>query len=282
MTLGTVEFGLDYGITNINGKVGYETVKEILNFAKKSGINTLDTARNYGDSEAVLGRIGVDSYKIVTKLPVVDNSSSRMINIFFNSLERLKQKNIYGLLIHNIDGINNKNFDTIFKEISDLKNQGLVEKIGFSTYDPKHVDFLLKNFDFDLIQVPFNIFDQRLLYGGQLSKLKRNGVEIHARSVFLQGLLLMSLKNIPLWFDPIRNKLENFHLEAKKNNLSTLELALGFAHSINEIDKIIVGVDTLEHLEEIVTSSSASINTTEFSNLLINDPIFVNPSNWKK
>jgi aryl-alcohol dehydrogenase-like predicted oxidoreductase len=281
LALGTVQFGLDYGVAKGNKKVSPAVVKDILDFSKNIGIDTLDTAADYGDSESILGDIGVDYYKVITKLPIIDNNLSKSENIFFDSLKNLKQKKIYGLLIHNIDSITSQNFDVFFKTINSLKSQGLVEKIGFSVYTSSQIDYLLNNFDFDLIQVPFNILDQRLLHGGQLSKLKENGIEIHARSAFLQGLLLMPFNDIPLWFNPILDVLEMFHLEAKKSNMSPLQLALSFVQSVKEIDKVVVGVNTLEQLDEVFKAESIRVNTVEFFNCLINDPTFLNPSNWK-
>jgi aryl-alcohol dehydrogenase-like predicted oxidoreductase len=111
--------------------------------------------------------------------------------------------------------------------------------------------------------------------------LKNHGVEIHARSVFLQGLLLMPLKNTPPWFDPIKETLELFHKEAKKRNMSVLQLALSFVQSIDEIDKVIVGVNTLRQLQEVVSAASIRVNTTELSYISIDDPAFINPVNWK-
>jgi len=162
-----------------------------------------------------------------------------------------------------------------------LRENGMVKKIGVSVYNSKQIAAILGKFNIDLIQLPINILDQRLVSGGQLTRLKNHGVEIHARSVFLQGLLLMSPNNIPSWFDPVRGVLESFHKEAKKRNMSVLQLALSFVQSINEVDKIIVGINTLEHLYEVMSATSMRVNITEFSNISIDDPSFLNPANWK-
>jgi len=129
--------------------------------------------------------------------------------------------------------------------------------------------------------LPINILDQRLLEGGYLDKLKKYNVEIHARSVFLQGLLLMPLDSIHTWFNPILDALKIFHVEATIRNISTLQLALGFVQNIDEIDKIVIGVNTLKQLEEIINVSSMRIDVTELCKLSINDPIYLNPSNWE-
>jgi len=162
-----------------------------------------------------------------------------------------------------------------------LKQQGLVKKIGVSVYNNQQIDYVLDNFSIDLIQLPINILDQRLISNDSLIKLKKHNVEIHARSAFLQGLLLMSTDTIPSWFNPIKDTLKLFHKEAKKQNLTKLQLALGFVQSLTEIDKVVVGVDSLKQLYEIINASSVKVNAVELSNISINDPIFLNPSNWK-
>ena len=201
LALGTAQFGLDYGVTNSEGKVQVEEVELILGCAKENSINTLDTAASYGNSEEVLGSIGISDFQIITKTIPLKNGVDEVIKHFQQSLTFLNKSSVNGLLIHNINEIEHKNFNTLFKELTELKRQGLVNKIGFSTYTPEQVDFLLKNFDFDLIQVPFNIFDNRLIQGGQLQALNNKGMEVHARSVFLQGVLL-DFNNLSNYFSP--------------------------------------------------------------------------------
>ena len=190
LALGTVQFGLDYGISNIGGQVSLEEARKVLKLAKEYDIDTLDTASGYGNSEKVLGKIGVNDFQIVTKTTSLQLGVDKVLQSFYQSLTDLNATSVDGLLIHNIDDTKDKQFDTLYKELDKLKQDKLINKIGFSTYTPDQVDFLLDNFDFDLIQVPFNVFDTRLIDGGQLQALKNKQIEIHARSVFLQGLLL--------------------------------------------------------------------------------------------
>ncbi len=171
LALGTVQFGLDYGITNQSGQVTIKEVKSILDFAKENGIDALDTASGYGNSEKVLGEVGVDNYHIITKTISLKNGVDRVIDGFYQSLDDLSQKQVEGLLIHNIQDIENKQFNVLFNKLNELKQQGLIKKIGFSTYTPEQVNFLLENFDFNIIQVPFNVFDTRLIQSGQLQAL---------------------------------------------------------------------------------------------------------------
>ena len=277
LALGTAQFGLDYGVTNSKGKVQVEEVELILGCAKENSINTLDTAASYGNSEEVLGSIGISDFQIITKTIPLKNGVDEVIKHFKQSLTFLNKSSVNGLLIHNINEIEHKNFNTLFKELTELKRQGLVNKIGFSIYTPEQVDFLLKNFDFDLIQVPFNIFDNRLIQGGQLQALNNKGMEVHARSVFLQGLLL-DFNNLSNYFSPWKKEFSIYQETVKDNGLSLLECALNFVLNIREIDKVLVGVNSERQLKEIVQAVKRRSNLSAYP---INDINLLNPSLWK-
>ena len=288
IALGSVQFGIPYGVSNNEGKTSKKQALSILNFAQKKGIRTIDTAPSYGDSERVLGKLFEgEEWDIITKtLPfnsksINEEQIEQLRSVFRESLVSLHKKSIYGLLVHSCNDLLKPGGEKIFREMERLREIGMVKKIGVSAYSSKQIAAILGKFNIDLIQLPINILDQRLVSGGQLTRLKNHGVEIHARSVFLQGLLLMSPNNIPSWFDPVRGVLESFHKEAKKRNMSVLQLALSFVQSINEVDKIIVGINTLEHLYEVMSATSMRVNITEFSNISIDDPSFLNPANWK-
>ena len=277
LALGTAQFGLDYGITNSEGKVQVEEVELILGCAKENSINTLDTAASYGNSEEVLGSIGISDFQIITKTIPLKNGVDEVIKHFKQSLTFLNKSSVNGLLIHNVNEIEHKNFNTLFKELTELKRQGLVNKIGFSIYTPEQVDFLLKNFDFDLIQVPFNIFDNRLIQGGQLQALNNKGMEVHARSVFLQGVLL-DFNNLSNYFSPWKKEFSIYQETVKDNGLSLLECALNFVLNIREIDKVLVGVNSERQLKEIVQVVKRRSNLSAYP---INDINLLNPSLWK-
>jgi len=277
LALGTAQFGLDYGVTNSEGKVQVEEVELILECAKENSINTLDTAASYGNSEEVLGSIGISDFQIITKTIPLKNGVDEVIKHFQQSLTFLNKSSVNGLLIHNINEIEHKNFNTLFKELTELKRQGLVNKIGFSIYTPEQVDFLLKNFDFDLIQVPFNIFDNRLIQGGQLQALNNKGIEVHARSVFLQGVLL-DFNNLSNYFSSWKKEFSIYQETVKDNGLSLLECALNFVLNIREIDKVLVGVNSERQLKEIIQAVKRRSNLSAYP---INDINLLNPSLWK-
>jgi aryl-alcohol dehydrogenase-like predicted oxidoreductase len=277
LALGTVQFGLDYGVTNLRGQVTIDEVKNILDFAKNNKINTLDTASLYGNSEQILGEVGVNDYQVITKTIPLKESVNEVIDGFYKSLESLNQRQVEGLLIHNINDIENKRFDTLFNRLNELRQKGLIKKIGFSTYTPEQVDFLLENFDFDLIQLPFNVFDTRLIEDGQLQILKSKNIEVHVRSVFLQGVLL-DFDNLSDYFSTWKKQFNEYEAMVKASGLSLLEYALNFALSIQEIDKVLVGVDSEEQLREIVQAVKGQSNLDTYP---INDINLLNPSLWK-
>ena len=279
LSLGTVQFGLDYGVTNQNGQVTIDTARNILNIAKQSNIRTLDTASLYGNSEQVLGEIGINDYQVITKTTFLKDDVNEVIVNFYKSLERLNRDKVEGLLIHNIGDIENNQFDTLFSKLNELKKEGLIGKIGFSTYTPEQIDFLLNTFDFDLIQVPFNVFDNRLIVGGQLKRLKNKGIEVHVRSVFLQGLLL-DFNSLGSYFSNWKKKFDDYQKIVKDSELSLLEYALNFALNVEEIDRVLVGVNNQKQLTDIVKASQKKINNSLLP-FPINDLNLINPSLWR-
>ena len=286
--LGAAQFGLDYGVSNIHGKTTKHEVLTILQLAYENDISLIDTATSYGNSESMLGEVITnDDWKFVTKTPhfvdgYLDNTHVEQLKESFNqSLIRLGQKKIYGLLLHSCDDLLKPGGRLIFREMERLREVGMVEKIGVSVYSSKQIEAILGKFNIDLIQLPINIFDQHLFVDGWLEKLKNKNVEIHARSTFLQGLLLMPRTSIPTYFLPIKEKIELFSKSAQELSLSKLELALGYVMGINEIDKIVVGVNTIEQLREIIEATQVKVNPMKFTDVSIDDQSYTNPSLWK-
>ena len=277
LALGTVQFGLDYGISNVNGKVVFEEAVKILNYSKVNNINTLDTAPGYGNSEKVLGKIGVKDFCIVTKTSPLKLGVDNVIKSFYQSLRNLNSSSLDGLLIHNIDEVKDKKFEILYKELLKLKQDKLINKIGFSVYMPEQVTFLLSNFDFDLIQVPINVFDTRLIDDGQLHTLKTKKIEIHARSIFLQGLLL-NFHKLDYYFSKWINQFNSYQKMVYASDLSLLEYALNFVINIQEVDKVLVGVDSEKQLKEIIKAIEFKRSVQAYP---LNDIDLLNPSLWK-
>lgn len=284
--IGTVQFGMSYGLHNTGGRTPEEEARKILQYASSKGCLTIDTAAAYGDAEAVLGRVlPVDaSFRIVTKIPPLQGrgiDTAVLADIrkgLSASLQRLGQSSVYGVLVHHAPDLLAPGGELLFQILSDARDAGTVERIGVSVYDQSQIEAVLERYDVDLVQLPFSVLDQRLLTSGTLHRLKAAGVEIHARSVFLQGLLLRS--DAPAYFDPIRPRLEAWHQRVRKSGLTPEVAALSFVLGIDSIDCAILGFDTVEHLHAL---SGHAFGPLPFptDDLACSDPSFVNPGNWK-
>jgi len=284
LSLGTAQFGFNYGVSNANDqKIKASEVRNILNFSSQIGISSLDTAPSYGDSEKVLGDIGVSNFDVVSKLPsMLDkeiNFDKSIPKYLFNSLSSLKKESLYGFLVHDAKDLLSKKGEIVYKSLMHLKNDGLVNKIGVSVYESDEIEVLTNYFDLDLIQAPFNIIDNRLIDSGAMSYINKSGIELHVRSVFLQGLLIMNSKNRPKKFDYWSELWTSWNEWLNDNHLSALEATIRYALSKPEITKVIVGVDSLNQLEQIISASNGNLPPFP-KNLQINDIKLLNPSNW--
>jgi Predicted oxidoreductases (related to aryl-alcohol dehydrogenases) len=250
LALGTAQFGLSYGIANQRGEVPLEEVREILATARDAGIDTLDTAITYGTSEEKLGEIGVHNWKIVTKLPKVPPDylafSHWVKTSVINSLKRLKLEKLHSLLLHHPQDLLEDYGEELYSALESVRTCGLVEKIGISIYSPTELDQLWRNYKFDLVQVPFNGLDQRLVTSGWLQRLKEEGVEVHGRSLFLQGLLLLSEKERPQKFQRWQSLWTAWHTWLDEQGISPLAACLGAAWDKDQprFHRIVVGVDS--------------------------------------
>ena len=290
--LGTVQFGLNYGVSNSLGKTNLIDVFEILNEAKNFNIDYLDTAPFYGNSETVIGSYHlIEQFKIVTKISPSKKTliNGDDINIirekFERSLERLHAKAVYGLLIHNAADLTAKGGEKIFEFLQSMKSQGRVTKIGISIYPEDDLSFILKSFAFDLIQLPLNVLDHRLLKNGTLETCKNKGMEIHVRSAFLQGLLLMDIKQIPAYFDPIKSTIITFNDACKSRGISNVEGVYGFIRSIPYIDVVLIGVNNKDQLKANIESwnrmGKEGFPGIDYSSFSVEQKEFINPSLWR-
>ena len=287
LAIGTVQFGIDYGINSVNGKVKPKEVKNILNYAHSQRIDLLDTAVSYGNSEKILGRSNVSNFKVITKTRFFDNLkiSNYEINLlksdFNSSLANLKQNSIYAVLIHNAEDLFKPGAEKLLQQLQKLKECKKIIKIGVSVYNDLQLKFIINNFDVDLVQLPFNILDRRMINNGMFTQLKKKGIDVHVRSIFLQGLLLMSKKLRPKKFNRWSSLWKIWDEWLKDNRITALEAAVRYVFSVKDISKIIVGVDTKDQLEQIVIASQGTLPNIP-NELNINDVDLLNPSNWFK
>jgi aryl-alcohol dehydrogenase-like predicted oxidoreductase len=276
IAIGTVQFGLDYGISNYDGKTAFEETKKILKYAEEVGIDLLDTAREYGDCEQTIGKIIHEDnckFKIVTKVGKEANIDEDVEE----SMRMLSLKKVHGILIHNTGVLFSDGGKKIYRRLESKKRDGLVERIGVSVYTPDETRKILDNFNIDIIQIPSSILDQRFVSSGVLDTLKEKNIEIHVRSVFLQGLYFMS--PVPAGFSSIKNEILRVNNAARDLGVSKLKLMVDYAKSI-KVDKIIIGVNCLKQLKEIVDEYSKKDSLIDFSQFS-SDNKLIDPRLWK-
>lgn len=283
LALGTVQFGLHYGIANKVGQATQLTVNTMLQLAAANDIDTLDTAIAYGESETCLGEAGTQDFNLVTKLPAVPDECSdvsewvqKQVN---ESLTRLGVSSVSGLLLHRSEQLLGKEGKSLYQTLQNLKESGQVEKIGVSIYSPKELDVLPSYYHLDLVQAPFNLFDRQLSISGWLHRLKDKGVEIHVRSVFLQGLLLMAKEDLPVKFTPWAGLFSKWYEWLLRNNISAVQACLAYPLSFSEIDRVIIGVDSVAQLEKIIYAAQTVMPNDVFPEHC-EDENLINPSNW--
>lgn len=287
--IGTAQFGLNYGISNKEGKTEISEVINILNVASQNNIRVIDTAAMYGSSEDAIGvslpHINYH-FDVVTKTPKFSSPAISEDDIylfedtFFKSLSKLKQPYVYGLLIHDSENLRKPNGNLFLKKMMEFKQEGLVKKVGVSVYTGDQIDYIIGEYEIDLIQLPMNILDQRLLLSGHLTKLKKANVEIHIRSVFLQGLLLMNPEGLSSYFNPVKPHIKEYHDFIKEKGISPLQAALGFVLCMEDVDTAICGINNHLQLKEICNAATFHeyINYDRFA---ITDEAILNPSKWR-
>lgn len=281
--LGTAQFGCAYGIANKTGQISRGEMAQILAYARSHGLDVLDTAMAYGKSEQGLGEIGVSQWKVVTKLPAVPRTVSDIRTYVHEAVARslvsLRIPELYGLLLHRPLQLLESDGEVLYRAVVAVRDKGQVSKIGVSLYAPEELDAIWPRYKFDLVQIPFNLINRLFATSGWIARLKEHDVEVHARSVFLQGLLLMEAEERPPIFGTWDSLWEQWHRWLADQRLSAREACLGFVLSYPEIDRVIIGVDNLRQLKENL-DSAAPLTILPPSFLQSRDPNLIDPSRW--
>lgn len=258
LCLGTVQFGLEYGINNRRGKPSAEEVFAMLDLARSRGIHYLDTAAAYGNAEELLGqwfqsRGCQDEFKVISKLRpnLIEgdgpNVPGQVLEQLRGSLERLRIKCLNGYLLHTPANFYNPQ---IIKGLQQAKEKGLTENIGVSIYEVETALDVVRSGLVDYIQIPYNAFDQRLDGHDFYTAARANGVTVFARSPFLQGLLFMEPEEAPERVAEARPHLEEFAAIVGRHGLRRSEACMLFSLLNEGNNYVVFGVDSLEQLEE--------------------------------
>jgi aryl-alcohol dehydrogenase-like predicted oxidoreductase len=282
IALGTVQFGLNYGIANQAGQTSEAEVGNIISLAKNGGVKILDTAIGYGESELVLGNVGVTSFQLITKLPGLPSNIIDVEKWVFSqlqgSLSRLKIPRLYAVLLHRPSDLFGAHGSELVSALLKFKHSGAVEKLGVSIYEPDDLAEITQLFDIELVQAPLNVVDRRLEQSGWLGRLKAADVEVHTRSSLLQGLLLIERKNIPSQFEKWSCLWDKWHLKLIESRVSALAACLAYPLSLPGVDRVILGVNSCGHLQEIINASITHDIDTSF--MTSSDSQLINPALW--
>lgn len=281
LSLGTAQIGLKYGICNNKGIISESEVKKILKFCSLNNILSIDTAMGYGKSQKVLGRNSLKKFKITSKLSIIDkkkiiNIEEYVISQVDTMLNELGVEKIDSLLVHDCSQFNGKFGKNLYEILIKQKNKKF-NKLGVSVYSKKELDRIISKFKIDIVNLPISLANQSFLKNNYLLKLKKKKIEIHARSIFLQGLLLCKNNELPRQFK--KNKFfYQWQNWLKASNYNSLEASLGFIKKLKNVDKIIVGVDDLGQLKDIVNAykKRKKFKYMNFSQ----QSILKNPSKW--
>ena len=287
--LGTAQFGLDYGVSNTSGKVSDDELIKIQVYAKRYGVQYLDTANVYGNSENRIGEMSelTKEFGLITKTTHAKSKHCVKENIKLinselkKSLKKMKRSAVDVLLIHNLEDITGQDGDEIYTALEEIKASGLAKKIGVSVYTVREAEQVYTNYSIDVLQFPLSAFDQAFDRSGILKDLKKHGVELHARSVFLQGLLLMQDVDVNSYFDPIKPLIGQYTEFLKSAGLNAVDGALNYLKQVNEVDAVIFGVQDSRQLVDTLGSLEAPSISIDYDEFAVFDRNMINPSMWR-
>lgn len=283
--LGTAQFGIPYGVTNAFQQVRPEAARTIMQFALENGIDLFDTAPAYGTAEKLIGSVLPATAKIVTKTWITHQRSFGSDDIgairasFLDSLKALGRTSVYGLLVHSPDDLLRPGGGLIVEMLLELRDRGSVQKVGVSALKQEHIEHCLQHYPLDLYQIPMSFIDQRIVRSGLLRDLQSRGVEIHARSIFLQGILLAQPDDLPNYFSPWRDKLAMIRGALAAAGASPSAAGIAYVRCRTPASHAIVGATSVVELQELVHSSAAAPELP-FDEFAIDDEALVDPWRW--
>jgi len=286
LMLGTVQFGIEYGINNKDGVPSIKEVFEILDFAYNNGVRFLDTAEAYGDSQSVIGKFHLQNnnkFKIVTKFsPLRKDLPNNIKERVLKNLNTLNISSLYCYMFHSF--LDYKKYFNVFKyDLLHLKKVNKIEKIGVSLHSNEDLVEVLNDENIDIIQIPFNLFDNSNQREYYLKLAKKRGIEIHTRSVFLQGLFFKEIKKLSGNLVYFKEYLKILNRIVKKDQINSV--ALNYAYSKNFIDYVLIGVDNLNHLKSNLNLVDCSVEKeiiSKIDKIKVENNFMLNPVNWIK
>ncbi len=289
IVLGTANFGLEYGIAN-KKKLGEDEVYSILEKACELGVTTVDTASAYGDAEKVVGKFFRKKgkcFEVITKLPAHDyHSPGDVKRDIDTALNNMSVDSIDYLLLHSY-GTYEKYGNTVFPVLNEYKELGIIGHIGISVYHPFEINNVMESGrGISAVELPLNMFDRRFIKGECLSALIRKNIKVFARSVFMQGLFFMEDSKLDNFFNPVKGRIKRIRELSEAYQIPIEKMAMSFVLS-NSVDGIVLGVDSVEHLEKNISYLDSLLMEDlsglkkEIEPLEVFDENIILPYNWK-
>jgi aryl-alcohol dehydrogenase-like predicted oxidoreductase len=286
ISLGTAQWGLNYGVSNSRGKVPESEIRKILRYAWINNISNIDTSPAYGNIEKELGMYAeTRHFNYTSKLPkcsttLIDDCYLKQVNSGLErTLEDLGVNELSTYLIHSADDLFLEGSNRLVEALLRFKQQGIVRKIGISVYSPEQLNSILGLFCPDTVQIPLNLLDQRFIHSGMIQLMKDKEIEIQARSVFLQGLLLMDQQARPSYFDAISSNLEKLEAICFEQHRSKVSLAFSFVATLAYIDQVVIGIESLKQLIDVI-ESYGQLGEVNTDSLWLDNEKYIDPRNW--
>lgn len=286
LALGSVQFGLPYGARKRSAAVSGDEVRRMLAWAWSHDIDLIDTAPAYGNAEAVIAahRPANAQFEIVTKLARIsdDNGPSAVLDAVRQSFELNGGRSLWGVLVHHAPDLLGPGGDSLFNGLSRLRDEGVTRRVGVSVYDPETLASVLARFPVEVVQLPLNVLDQRFMQTGSLDDLARRGIEVHVRSIFLQGMLLVEPAKLPAHLQPARRQMERLRRDAAEAGIDPGSALFGYARTCNSVGRVVIGADSVDDLMANVEAFAASDRASklDFSRYAVTDPSIIDPRAW--
>ena len=287
LIIGTANWGQNYGALGTNKRLSTDKLKTLIQLLKEKNIDTLDTSLLYGDAVNRIMNYCDQKFQIYTKFAANLESNTQGF-VFKNraliskAITKFPNQTVHGLYVHNVEAIFSPNFHKLVDLLQEVKEKYKNLKIGISVYSNNEIEEVLKVWTPDIIQLPVNLFDRRLINSGALYKLKDRCVEIHARSIFLQGILLAERSDLPAVFDRWTENFEKLEQWCLDKNISKTAICLSFVHNLQWVDRIVLGVNDGGQLVDILNSKLLD-SQKGISKLAVHDSDkLLDPRTWIK
>jgi len=278
--LGSANINFSYGLNK--NKIEGKKFLKLMKYAFERGVKVIDTSPSYRSSEKVIG-LSKKNFEVITKIPKIPQKIKKIDleewirKKIINSKKKIKKK-IYGILIQNAEILLSNKAEIIFSTLLNLKREGFFDKIGISIYSFKTLELVINKFAIDFVQLPYNVLDQRFVRRKIINIVKRKQIEIHARSIFLQGLLTENKINLPKKLSKLENALKKWRQWIKKKNINPVHACLDFALRNKNIDKLVIGFNSKHNFEEAIKFKKTKLN---FNNLKIKvNQNLLDPRKW--